>query len=132
MLTDQLIQQLGLLKLVPKGTQDSIQSKQQAPETVTSTPTKPAVPEADSVHFDKNEFRLLVKMLQAINHDCQYDLLKHEAGKVTYHYPNKTLVFDDINAPDSEQVMNLCSLTDLLHNPALKRPVWEKLKTLIN
>lgn len=81
-------------------------------------------------NLDKNEFRLLVKMLQAIDHDCVYDNISYDGKFATYKLPKRTLVFKDINLPDDDITMNLCSLSDLITNPKLKRPVWEKLKTL--
>ncbi len=97
------------------------------PDT-TEAPEPPAVQAQPKL--DKNEFRLLVKMLQAINHACQFDAIEYDGQVVRYQHPKKTLVFDDINAPDNNQVMNLSSLADILKYPETKRPVWEKLKTL--
>ncbi len=71
MLTDRLINELGLLKLQPKhcthnsseilADLEAVQEQPQVPQPVKQTEDK----------LDKNEFRLLVKMLQAIGHECQ-------------------------------------------------------------
>jgi len=123
MLTDRLITEIGLLKL-------------QAKELNTSpSPQQPAKAVADNsmdeLKLDKNEFRLLVKMLQAIGHECTYDHINYDGQTVTYKHPIKTLVFNDINLADTQQTMNLSSLSDLLTHDQFKRPVWEKLKSLI-
>jgi|GEM_PF-1316006 len=145
MLTDRLIKEMGLLKLQPKNSNNT-------PSTSTSTanqPTqigtirKPNEPiqepainiknkkNIDDFKLDKNEFRLLVKMLQAIGHECTYDNIQFDGQTVTYHHPKKTLVFNDITQADNDQTVNLSSLKDLLQNKTLKRPVWEKLKALV-
>jgi hypothetical protein len=125
MLSDKLIDELGLLRLVSK--QQAINHKEttETVEAVEQAPTETTAPK-----LDKHEFRLLVKMLQAINHDCQYDHLEYDGTTVKYHLADRTLVFHDINQPDDKQTINLSSLTDIINNPNLKRPVWEKLKQL--
>ena len=125
MLSNKLIDELGLLRLVSK--QQAINHKETADtvEVVEQVTTETTAPK-----LDKHEFRLLVKMLQAINHDCQYDHLEYDGTSVKYHLADRTLVFHDINQPDDKQTMNLSSLTDIINNPNLKRPVWEKLKKL--
>jgi len=139
MISNQLFKELGLLNLVSK--QHSAQ-----PTAVTTEPQNTA--EVATIHteveaknsvqsiknqaekIDKNEFRLLVKMLQAINHECQYDHIEYDGKVVKYKLPSNTLVFHDIKTPDHDQTINLSSLADLLSDPSLKRPVWEKLKKL--
>lgn len=133
MLTDRLIDAMGLLKLQAKGSHQSNQDEQDKAETATATPaavTTAKPDKMDVVKLDKSEFRLLVKMLQAIDHECTYDHISFDGHTVTYQHPKKTLVFNDITLPDSQQILNLSSLSDLLSDPALKRPVWEKLKSL--
>ena len=133
MLTDRLIDAMGLLKLQTKGSHQSNQDEQDKAETATATPaavTTAKPDKMDVVKLDKSEFRLLVKMLQAIDHECTYDHISFDGHTVTYQHPKKTLVFNDITLPDSQQILNLSSLSDLLSDPALKRPVWEKLKSL--
>ena len=135
MLTDRLIDAMGLLKLQAKG---NTQPKSDRQATViadksTAIPAqiKKAKPHSmDVVKLDKSEFRLLVKMLHAIDHECTYDHISFDGHTVTYQHPKKTLVFNDITLPDTQQLLNLSSLSDLLSDPALKRPVWEKLKSL--
>lgn len=120
MLNEQLINELGLMHLRHKNSiSDAEPQAEPAPPAAQTQPK-----------LDKNEFRLLVKMLQAINHDCQYDAIAYDGQVVKYQHPKKTLVFQDINLPDNQQVMNLSSLADILKYPETKRPVWEKLKTL--
>ena len=80
--------------------------------------------------LEKNEFRLLVKILQAIGHECVFDQIEHKNNQVIYHHPSKDLVFADIAVNDTQQTMHLSSLQDMNQQPALKRAVWEKLKTL--
>lgn len=129
MFTDRLIHQLGLLPLrlkqpTPHNAHELLDSLNDVTEaTVNTAPAEPP-------KLDKNEFRLLVKMLQAIGHECQYDAMTYDGTVVTYQHPHKSLVFDDIKRADTDQVMNLSRLSDLLLDEALKRPVWEKLKTL--
>lgn len=133
MLTDRLIDAMGLLKLQAKGSHQPNQDEQDKAETATATPaavTTAKPDKMDVVKLDKSEFRLLVKMLQAIDHECTYDHINFDGHTVTYQHPKKTLVFNDITLPDSQQILNLSSLSDLLSDPALKRPVWEKLKSL--
>ncbi len=80
--------------------------------------------------LEKNEFRLLVKILQAIGHECVFQQIEHLENKVIYHHPNKDLIFHDITSIDDENNMNLSSLKDMNNDIKLKRAVWEKLKTL--
>ena len=112
--TPQLFEQMGLLRLVPK----------------TGQVKQPVKVKKDKLQIDKNEFRLLVNILQAIKHDCQYELIEQQDHHIIYNHPKKKLIFSEINQPDSSEVMHLSSLKDLLDKPQLKRPVWEKLKTL--
>ncbi len=141
MFTDRLINEMGLLKLRPKNTSTSCDVKQPVKTVaVTNSEPNPTIQEQPieaqihnsmkEVKLDKNEFRLLVKMLQAIGHQCTYDNINYDGKTVTYQHPQKTLAFNDITLPDTDQNMNLSSLKDLLLDATLKRPVWEKLKTL--
>lgn len=130
MLTDRLINELGLLKLRAKHcTHNSTEILADLEAVQQHSPEPPIVKQVED-KLDKNEFRLLVKMLQAIGHECQYDNITIENHAVSYQHPIKNLIFNDISLPDNRQVMNLSSLADLLSNDQLKRPVWEKLKTL--
>ena len=140
MISNQLINELGLLNLVSKHNKSS-----QLADSVNHQPdTNEIEPQAvnrqenaiesntnPSEKMDKNEFRLLVKMLQAINHECQYDHIEYNGKTVKYNLNSTTLVFNDINVPDAEKTINLSSLSDLLRQPNLKRAVWEKLKTIL-
>jgi hypothetical protein len=127
MLSNKLIDELGLLRLRHKRTPvlDAVVT-----QTADSPPEKVAKEIPQTAKLDKHEFRLLVKMLQAIDHDCQYDHMQYDGTVVKYQLPSITLVFGDINLPDSEETINLASLADIIANPSLKRPVWEKLKQL--
>ncbi len=131
MLSDRLINELGLLKLQSKhcthNSSEILADLKTVPDLGIAPPTdnKPA-----EAKMDKSEFRLLVKMLQAIGHQCQYDNIIIDGNKVTYQHPLKSLVFDDINLADDPKTMNLSRLAELITNDQLKRPVWEKLKTL--
>ncbi len=143
MITDRLVDALGLLRLQAKPSTSKPHHNTAASPIVktAATPqqaqplpqTKPADESPGSAvgKLDKDQFRLLAKMLQAINHDCTYALISYDGHAVTYQHPKKSLVFNDVNLPDSQQIMNLSSLSDLLAKPALKRPTWEKLKTLL-
>ncbi|TDR20776.1 hypothetical protein [Marinicella litoralis] len=141
MFSNQLIEELGLLKLVVKNNQHEV--SQQTIDVVVEVETGSAekASHTDKVELethhepiheklDKNEFRLLVNMLKAIEHDCQYDFIEYDGQSVKYKLPSMTLVFADINQADDHSTMNLSSLKDILSQPELKRPVWEKLKTL--
>ncbi len=130
MLTDRLINELGLLKLQSKHCTHNSSEILADLEAVQEQPPKAPPVKQAADKLDKSEFRLLVKMLQAIGHECQYDNIAIGDGAVTYHHPIKTIIFNDINLPDSRQIMNLSALADLLANEQMKRPVWEKLKTL--
>ena len=132
MFSSRLINELELIPLVKKGSKTATEPANDSPTT--NNPTQAIAPQAETAatinKIDKNEFRLLVKMLKAINIDCQFDHIEYHHDSVKYHLPNITLVFNDIALTDDAKTMNLCSLKDLLHKPELKRPVWEKLKTL--
>jgi hypothetical protein len=133
MFSSRLINELGLIPLVKKGSRTANEPTHGSPTTHNnaSHATEPQAETTTAVtQIDKNEFRLLVKMLKAINIDCQFDHIEYHHDSVKYHLPNITLVFNDIALTDDAKTMNLCSLKDLLHKPELKRPVWEKLKTL--
>lgn len=131
MYSNQLIKELGLLSLKLKGTAEKDHEKPPQEQTTSTAEIEPISPsKVEQPKLDKNEFRLLVKMLQAIGHDCVYDQIHYDGKTVTYQLPNKKLVFSNINIKDSSEIMNLSSLQDLLTNQSLKRPVWEKLKTI--
>ena len=121
------------MPLVKKGSKSASEPVNDSPSTPNNE-SHAAEPQAETTaainKIDKNEFRLLVKMLKAINIDCQFDHIEYHHNCVKYHLPNITLVFDDIALTDDSKTMHLCSLKDLLLKPELKRPVWEKLKTL--
>ncbi|MCB1583606.1 MAG: hypothetical protein KDI92_11120 [Xanthomonadales bacterium] len=131
MLSNRLIDELGLLRLVPKQSQQNQLAQTIEQATTATTLQTGSFPEQSSEKLDKHEFRLLVKMLQAIGHDCQYDHIAYDGTVVKYQLPNKILVFHDISSPDNNDTMHLASLADIIANPTLKRPVWEKLKTLM-
>jgi len=122
LLTDRLLKELNLYYFARKGVNTAAAHDTPVSSDETSEP--------EAVQLNKDAFRLLVKMLQAINHELQTDLLRMENNVLTYPIANKTLVFDDVNLQDNDDQLHLASLTELLENPAVKRPVWEKLKTL--
>ena len=123
LLTNRLLKELNIHYFVCKQTQS--QSTNQPTEDIQAE----TVP-VEAVQLDKNEFRLLVNMLKAIQHDLQADQLYIENGVLMYPIKGITLVFDDVNQPDTAERLQLASLKKLLQEPAVKRPVWEKLKTL--
>ncbi|MFC3193100.1 hypothetical protein ACFODZ_02485 [Marinicella sediminis] len=133
MFSARLIDALGLIPMQRKGQAVVVSNPTEQPtqSAMTTQPQdKPVATSADTPQLDKHEFRLLVNMLKAIGHDCQYDHIKYDGHEVRYQLHELTLVFNDINQADDSQHMNLSSLTDIISSPALKRPVWEKLKTI--
>ena len=122
LLTDRLLKELNIHYFVRKGA--SLQTHDDGDVTTEDSA------EPTPVQLNKDEFRLLVKMLQAVNHELQADLLRLENNVLTYPMALKTLIFDDVNKPDTEDQLHLASLKLLLNDPAVKRPVWEKLKSL--
>ena len=128
-LSPRLTEALGLIPMRRKGSQavvqpsvcEATQADSDALETAAADPAP---------QLDKHEFRLLVNMLKAIGHDCQYDHISYDGEQVKYRLDSLTLVFNDLSLTDDAQHMNLASLTDIIRDPRLKRPVWEKLKTL--
>ena len=137
MLTERLINEIGLLKLQLKSAANSNNNQPAAKQgqaarlQANQPPAKPHKQNtAKVVKLGKDEFRLLVKMLQAIGHECSFDQIQYDGHTVTYQHPKKTLVFNDISLDDNKQIINLSSLKNILADDTLKRPVWEKLKTL--
>jgi hypothetical protein len=127
-----LVEALGLLPMRRKGT--VVVSEDQTKPEVVQQPSAGVQPEPSADHhqpqLDKHEFRLLVNMLKAIGHDCRYDHISYDGQVVRYRLGQLTLVFNDLEQTDDAQHMNLASLADIISNPQLKRPVWEKLKSL--
>lgn len=105
------------LKIVPFRHKQS-----QPPETEPPT-VEPSI--------DKQQLRLLVKILQAIGHHCEYQNISMHGSAIHYQHPSKTLIFDSLSKTDDQAKMHLASLAEMLTKPQLKRPVWEKLKTLM-
>lgn len=118
-LNTQLADELGLLHFLSK---DQSHTPEQSTQNVVETMPQPQI--------DKNEFRLLAKMLDAIQHKMDSSLLSIKNGVTLYDHPNKQLIFDDVNKSDTDQAMHLAPLSAMIQQPQLKRPVWEKLKTL--
>jgi hypothetical protein len=132
MYSARLVDALGLLPMRRKGSL-AVTGDQGVAETVEEPSSEDQSATAADHHqpqLDKHEFRLLVNMLKAIGHDCQYDHVSYDGREVRYQLDQLTLVFNDLNQPDDARLMNLASLADIISNPQLKRPVWEKLKTL--
>ena len=141
MLTDRLINEMGLLKLQAKNKLTSNDNTAHVAKTTINDSAQTEKSEAQQeqpdpsnemkeVKLDKNEFRLLVKMLQAIGHECVYDNIGYDNQIVTYKYKEKSLIFNNINHQDTDSLMNLSQLGDLITDTSLKRANWEKLKTL--
>ena len=130
MFTDRLTEHLGLINWQLKGT--SQQQIAKAPIAVTEAEPKSstAATNDEPPQLDKSEFRLLVNMLKAINHDCQYENLTYQDDNWVYQFGDKQLIFKQLDTPDNAKQMHLCTLSMLISQPELKRPVWEKLKTL--
>lgn len=132
-LTPKLQKHLGILPLHLKNSEPealSVPAERDNNTTAViekSTPSAPVMPKPE---LEKNEFRLLVKILQAIGHECIFDRISYKNGVVHYAHPKKNLVFGDISVQDDPQTLNLSSLKDMNEYTALKRAVWEKLKSL--
>ncbi len=129
-LTDTLQQHLGLLPLRLKGSAISHAESVPPVSDVLQAESPNPINQMPKPELEKNEFRLLVKILQAIDHECVFDNIIHKSGQVIYQHPKKVLVFGDINTEDDQHTMYLSGLSDMNKNPKLKRAVWEKLKTL--
>jgi hypothetical protein len=133
-LSPRLIDSLGLIPMRLKG--GTAEQPQTTPTPSAAEVTEPAVKAAPTTRteqppqLDKHEFRLLVNMLKAIGHECQYDHIRYDGHEVRYQLDQLTLVFNDLHATDDDEHLNLASLADIIKNPQLKRPVWEKLKTI--
>ena len=134
--SERLVDALGLIPMQAKANEPNVDQPSaqstgvDAPVTPAKTePSEPA-PTSQSIHIEKNEYRLLIKMLQAIDHDCEFKRISQVFGGYAYQHPNIELRFTGLDAPDSQDTMHLATLSDLIAQPALKRPVWEKLKTL--
>ena len=133
-LNHELQQHLGLVQLRPK---TLMKTEVKSPEVssaeapITKKPEQDlSAPIQDKPLLEKDELRLLVKILQAIGHECVHSSIIEAHGEIHYLHPNKTLVFSNLEKPDDQQFMYLAKLSDIITQPQLKRPVWEKLKTL--
>ena len=134
MFTERLTEHLGLINLQLKGATPKPLEKPMAESAVAvhdAETDTPAVTTADEPpQLDKAEFRSLVNMLKAINHECQYENLTYQDDHWVYQFGDKQLVFKQLDSPDDAKQLHLCTLSELISQPELKRPVWEKLKTL--
>ncbi len=117
-----LVKELGFLNFQSKQNLSHLQEE--------GHPLQAETPQQAAPILDKNELRLLVKILQAIGHDCDYQAIQLNGHIHEYQHPTKTLRFDDVNLPDDDAIMHLAPLSAMIQQPQLKRPVWEKLKTL--
>lgn len=128
LLTEQILRELNIHLFVAKSSSTPITNENQG--TLQQTNQKQHTPD---VILNKNQFRLLVKMLQAIDHQFDQNQLSH-IGKniIRYSMTNKVLIFDDVHNPDTNNEIHLSNLDDMISQPQLKRPVWEKLKKLRN
>ncbi len=125
----QLASALGLLNLVHK------QNIADNPDAISAEVIQKEPPQADSKPVEKNvlnkeELRLLVKILKAVGHTCEHNRISIESGITHYQLAQTTLIFDDVNHKDTSSVLHLSPLTEMQTNPDLKRPTWEKLKAL--
>ncbi|KAA3650973.1 MAG: hypothetical protein DWP95_00895, partial [Proteobacteria bacterium] len=82
--------------------------------------------------LDKEELRLLVKILKAIGHTCEHQNISIKQGISHYQLHDTTLIFDDVSTADTQQTIHLSPLSRMLKDPNQKRPTWEKLKALKN
>lgn len=80
--------------------------------------------------LNKEELRLLVKILKAIGHTCEHRHIHIQHGIISYTLNHMTLVFDGVDKTDEKHVLHLSPINQMLKDPAEKRPTWEKLKTL--
>jgi len=80
--------------------------------------------------LNKEEMRLLVKILKAIGHTCEHQYITIQQGITHYQLNNTTLIFDDVSQSDETQTIHLSPLSTMLKDPNQKRPTWEKLKAL--
>ncbi|GAA4818042.1 hypothetical protein GCM10011365_12050 [Marinicella pacifica] len=80
--------------------------------------------------LNKEELRLLVKILKAIGHTCEHPNIRIQNGITSYTLNQITLIFDGVNKTDEHNVLHLSSLKQMLEDPAEKRPTWEKLKSI--
>ena len=123
----QLSEELGILNLVRKNTQHNHTK-------ITSDTDTQSIPASSSkkieLNLNKDEIRLLVKILKAIGHTCEHQNITVKNGITHYQYNHITLIFDDVKKPDENTVIHLSPLSTMLNDPSQKRPTWEKLKTL--
>lgn len=124
---NQLIKELGILPLVPNQTKSGLsqpindRAQKQAETTVSNKPDE---------QLNKEELRLLVKILKAIGHSCEHQHINIRDGVTHYQFNGTSLVFDDVNKSDHDRIMHLSPLSLMLKDPNQKRPTWEKLKAL--
>ena len=120
-----LLKHLDILPLIHKR---SLQVTDQSSPT-SDQPTKPKAEEQEQ-NLNKEELRLLVKILKAIGHTCEHQHIRIQDGITHYQFNGTTLVFDDVNKTDQDRIMHLSPLSLMLKDPNQKRPTWEKLKAL--
>ena len=123
----QLAEELGILPLVRKHVDATPSHPDKTPKTkVTSkAPQKNA-----KENLNKEELRLLVKILKAIGHTCEHQHIKIKDGITHYQLNHTSLIFDDVCKEDKDQIIHLSPLSLMLKDPEQKRPTWEKLKAL--
>ncbi len=123
----QLAEELGILPLVRKHVDATPSHPDKTPRTkVTSkAPQKNA-----KENLNKEELRLLVKILKAIGHTCEHRHIRIQDGITRYQFNDTTLIFDDVSKADNQKTMHLSPLSLMLEDPNQKRPTWEKLKAL--
>ncbi|MCX7544110.1 hypothetical protein [Marinicella gelatinilytica] len=123
----QLADELGILPLRHKHSVLTQKPSTKQPETATQA--KPDKPHKKDV-LNKEELRLLVKILKAIGHTCEHQNIKIIDGITRYQLNDITLIFDDVNTADTSTERHLSPLSHMLKDPEQKRPTWEKLKNL--
>ncbi len=81
--------------------------------------------------LDAAEQSLLINLLNAIGEDYDPAAVHcSDAGHLRYLLPNCALEFAGVDMADTENVIYLSRLEDMLKDASLKRPVWNKLKRL--
>lgn len=91
---------------------------------------KNAAPAASALQLPEDQRVLLEKILQAIGQsaaNCRIQVVS--SRQVVVHLPDgRQLIFNTLDGPDDNQAVYLTGLADMLQDPAMKKPVWHKLK----
>jgi len=99
-------------------------------EKAPSRASPPAQPPSQPAILPVEQSQLLHKILQAIGEDpatCRIE--PRPPRRVTVYLTDGwQLEFDSLDAKENNKRVCLASLADMLTNPSLKKPVWQKLK----